>query len=131
MRYIQDLLDIMQPQSEQTAEAEFFKSRPLSALDGAVTFSFSYVDPHSKSYGRIMGSNIQASTLAIRTKQRLDIVVGKSRVRLPDGIMYIIDQVMTDYSQVPQQALRLWGAPVGAPRLLRLTQIEDAWGSDN
>lgn len=132
MKYINDLMDVLQPASEQTAQAQLYVTRPLTPTDGAISFAFSYVDPHSRSYSRLMGSNIQnvTGTIAIKTRQRLPFKIGKSEVVLPDGTHYLVREVMTDYNSVPQQVLRLWGAPVGAARLIRLEQVESPWTDD-
>ena len=134
MRYINDLMDVIQPAAEQTATAQLYTHRPISPSDGGITFNFSYVDPHSKTYSRLMGTNLQnvEGQIAIRTRQRLKFVPGESIIVMPDMNWYVVSQETVDYNSVPQQVLRLWGgAPVGAARLLRLTQIESDWGTND
>lgn len=128
---IRDLMDLMRPHAEYTASGHFYKSRPLNGNAGGIPFDFSYVEPKTKAYARIFANVVgEDENLAIRTDERLDFKTGKSFVRMPDGKLYIVSEVMIDYDTAPKQALRMFAVPVGAQRLIRLKPYADGWSEE-
>lgn len=123
---IRDLMDLMRPHAEYTASGHFYKSRPLNGNAGGIPFDFSYVEPKTKAYARIFANVVgEDENLAIRTDERLDFKTGKSFVRMPDGKLYIITEVLADRDKAPKQALRLFANPIGTEYLLRLKFYAD------
>lgn len=132
MKVIRDLMDLMRPHADYTATAVFYKTRPTNETTGGIEFDFSYVEPKSKAYARIFGNVVgEDENVAIRTNERLPFKAdGENFIRLPDGQLYSITQVMVDYDKAPKQALRLFANPVGAERLLRLKIYKTGWEAD-
>ena len=127
---IRDLMDLMRPHSEYTATALFFESRPLNGNAGGIPFVFSYVEPKSRAYTRLIGNVTgEDANIAIQTDERLDFQPGKTRIRLPDGQLYIVNQVLYDYDKAPKQALRMFPMPVGVTRLIRMIPVKDPWSN--
>ena len=125
---IRDLMDIMNPHAEYTASAVFYKSRPFDINAGGIQFDFSYVEPKSKAYARIFANVVgEDENIAIRTNERLDFIAGKSFVQMPDGLLYIVNEIMIDYDKAPKQALRMFACPVGVERLIRMKPYKDGW----
>lgn len=125
---IRDLMDVMRPHTEYTATATFYESRPLNGNAGGVPFDFSYVEPRSRAYTRLFANVVgEDGNIAIRTDERLNIVPGKTHIRLPDGQLYIVNQVLYDYDKAPKQALRMFPMPIGVERLIRMIPVRDPW----
>lgn len=123
-----DIINIMRPHGEYTATGRFYKTRPLNHNAGGASFYFAYVEPKSKTYARIFANVTGADeNIAIRTVAELPFKAGESCVRLPDGALYTVVQVMSDYSRAPQQALRMFKNPSGVEKILRLKRYEDGW----
>lgn len=124
---IRDLMDILHPRADLTAEGTFFSTRPLNGNAGGVPFNFSYVEPRTKAYTLIF-ENVSGEDekIAIRTDERLNFKTGQSFVALPDGRLYIVSEVVIDYDTAPKQALRLFAVPVGVQKLVRLKRYKDA-----
>lgn len=123
---VRDLMDIMHPHADLTAEGTFFSTRPLNGNAGGVPFSFSYVEPRTRAYTRIF-DNVSGDDekIAIRTDERLDVKPRTSFIALPDGLLYIVTEVVIDRDKAPKQALRLFANPFGTELLIRLKRYED------
>lgn len=129
MKVIRDLMDLMAPRADFTATAIFYATRPTNQTTDGIAFDFSYVEPKSRAYSRIFANVVgEDENVAIRTNERLPFKSdGDNYIRLPDGVLYTITQVMTDYDKAPRQALRMFANPIGAERLLRLKVYKDGW----
>lgn len=127
---IRDLMDLMYPKAQYTATGTFYSSRPLNANAGGITFDYSYVEPKTKAYARIFANVVgEDESIAIRTAERLDFKAGKSFIRLPDGQLYLVSEVLIDYDTAPKQALRFFAQPVGVQKLIRMKPYTDGWNS--
>ena len=125
---IRDLMDVMRPHGEYTATATFYETRPLNNNAGGTMFDFAYVEPRTKQYTRIFANVAgEDDSIAIRTNERLPFKAGECYVRMPDGRLYICEQVMLDYDKASKQALRMFAMPVGTEKLLRLSVYNDGW----
>ena len=65
--------------------------------------------------------------MAIRTNDVIHPVINKSYVKLPDGRLFNIVQVETDYLAAAKQSLRLLGVPIGTQIVLRLIPVDNPW----
>lgn len=121
-----DIMDILRPRARYTAEGIFFKTRPLNVNADGVRFVFTYVAPRSKNFARIFGNVIaEDGEIAISTNAQLHVKAGESVIRTPDGQLYLVNQVMLDYSRAPAQALRFSKSPSGIEQIIRMTPIND------
>ena len=126
---LNDALDILNPRSRFTAEGTFWTERPDSLIEGGQKFNYEYVDPFSKTYRRLYG-NIQSfntGETAIRTNDLLPFKVG-AFVMTAEGTLFAITQAAKDFQSASKQALRLLGTPLGTEYVLRLVNVENAWG---
>ena len=121
-----DISDILQPHGDFTARGVFYISRPLNHNSGGAGFYYAYVEPRSRAFSRLFANIIaEDGSIAIRTRQKLDVVPGESCVRTQNGQLYLVSQVMEDYDKASKQALRLFRRPPGVELLLRMTPINE------
>lgn len=129
---IYDALDILLPRSRFTAAGKFWPSRPdsLELYESGVQFNYEYINPASRAYRRLY-ANIQshdAGEIAVRTNDILPFNA-ECFFMTADGKLYQIVDVQEDFSSAPEQALRLFGRPLGTEYLIRGVRVDNPWGA--
>ena len=126
-----DVLDILNPHQEFTAEGTYFSDRPDSlAAGGGQTFNFEYVNPYSKTYQRLFGNfqSFEAGEVTIRTNDEIPFKSGGYFIT-QDGELFKIIQVARDYQSAPKQALRIIDVPLGSQYVVRAVNVPNPWGA--
>lgn len=123
------LSELCSKKDKEYLTGTYYKRRPVTTQDGAISFTYEQVDAHSREYRTIINNMlVEGVNTVIKTRASIDFKE-KQYIVTQDGRFWQIVAVQENI-QTPQskQALRFFVDTAQTERVLRLVIKDNPWG---
>lgn len=127
-----DFTDMIVSTFDESLTGYFYKRRPKSHDDGAITFQYKQLDPNSRVFDKVLG-NIRADSAryAISTNDDCGFNVG-GYIVTQNGLFWQITEVVTNEEQkATKNALRWFKRVTNADTSIRMIQVNDLYAVED
>ena len=125
-----DFLDLIVNSADEFLTGKFYRRRPVSQDDGAITFHYKQRDPNSRIFSTVL-SNVRAdsATYAITTNDFQDFNVGGYIVTQNGLIWEIVEVITNEQPKEASDVLRWFKTAKTAECSVRMIQVNDLFGN--
>lgn len=123
------ILDFLTPKDDEYMTGYYYERRPKSPADGRMPFTYSRLDPYTKTFDTALGQmRLDRSTYSLKTKTTIPWKV-KGYVSSQDGRFFQIVEVLEDdQPRGSEDVLRLFKRAPETEYIIRLTKVDEPWG---
>ena len=126
-----DFLDLIVNSADEFLTGKFYRRRPVTPEDGAITFHYKQRDPNSRIFSTVL-SNLRAdsATYAITTNDFQDFNVGGYIITQNGLIWEIVEVITNEQPKDESNVLRWFKTAKSAECSVRMIQVNDLWNTN-
>lgn len=123
-----DFIDMIVNTGDEYLTGMYYRRRPTSPLDGAVTFRYKQLDPNSKVFDKLLGElRKDASNYSITTNDDCKFIIG-GYIRTQNGLLWEITSIISNEEvKGGNEALRWFKVAKNSEVSIRMVQVDDLW----